>query len=311
MKKKIFILISLMGLFSSCAEKNSDHIFKIVSPVHLETVDSFDLNDIAMGQLRSISLDDERIYLMFKNPNEVVVLDKNYTILRKITAEGEGPGEFLNPEMITTFKDEIWVGDAGKYTVEIFDKELNYKTTLNLDSRPWSMSSNRSNLVVATQMGWGSTKLTIWISDTTYHKTIPSSGDHPLDIIGNTAVTDMGEILFSRQYRNENYIFNDDFSMKTFYKIPFYPAKSPTTERQGILLPRFDLVKEIMVYGQNIYTLSGLITENGQTLLQIDRSGAVQKTYLLKTAVTVTDMFDGTLFGFNPNSNRVVKYIIE
>ena len=286
-------------------------MFNIVDPINLYSIDMVDLFEIADGQLRSISLDKDHIYLIFNNPHEIVILDRGYKVLKKVLSRGEGPGEFMNPQMITNINNEVWVVDVGKYSIEIFDKELKYKTSLFLESRPWSITSNKSDVVVLTKLGWMSSELLMFKQDSTYKKSIPASGEHPLDLLGNVAISEHGEIFYSRQFRNENYIIDGELRNSINYNIPFFPKKSPTTQQHGVLVPRFDLVKNIFVDRNYIYALSGPTIEVGQPFLEITREGIVQKTYLLNVSITMSDIFNGELIGYNPGTNSLIRYNIE
>jgi sugar lactone lactonase YvrE len=72
--------------------------------------------------------------------SRVVKYDKNGRFIKDVGEKGTKPGEFDNPHGIATdAKGNIYVADRNNARIQVFDKDLNYKTLYDNVGFPWSV----------------------------------------------------------------------------------------------------------------------------------------------------------------------------
>lgn len=122
---KIIVFIVLFGITIQ-----SDFCLDDFKSIQLKEILSIGtLNDDLIFFVTSVVTDDEEfIYLTDSLDCALKKFDKNGILIKKTGRNGQGPGEFQFPVLIEYCNDMIYVVDQKRHGIQIFDKDLNYKT---------------------------------------------------------------------------------------------------------------------------------------------------------------------------------------
>ena len=72
--------------------------------------------------------------------SRVVKYDKNGRFIKQVGSRGSGPGQFNMPHAIAVdAQGNVYVGDRSNQRIEVFDNDLNYKTTYDHVGAPWAV----------------------------------------------------------------------------------------------------------------------------------------------------------------------------
>jgi len=123
------------------------------------------LNDTLLFQWVGIVVDrDQNIYVTDTMDYSLKKFDSNGKLLKKVGRRGQGPGEFSAPRYVSGYGDSIYVTDQYMPKIQVFDKELDYISSIPV-SMPVSDFSVLSENEIALATSSGTEPGTIYIFD--------------------------------------------------------------------------------------------------------------------------------------------------
>jgi hypothetical protein len=296
-------------VLSSCNDTEPDLSLTVDDIIRIDIHKEIQINELDLGEIIGVVMDESRVYLLSKDPHIIVVLNMDGEIINSYNARGGGPGELQNPIRLSKFNDRIYVLDSSKYVVEVFDENLKYQTTIILEDRPWAFSTNNNSILISS-LNIKKADVNIYQEDSMKKVSIAAIDTHPLDIVGLPIQLSDNHFLFVRNYRNEFYIKDHNGKTIKNFKNPYLADKSPLREEQGIALPAYELVKNVYTMESYFLTLTGYLRSFGQTIFKFSEEGEVQAVYSIPTFLSVSSNYNNTIIGFNADTRIIYFYKI-
>ncbi len=89
------------------------------------------LNDTLLFQWVGVVVDrDQNIYVTDTMDYSLKKFDSNGKLLKKTGRRGQGPGEFSAPRYLSSYGNSIYVTDQYMPKIQVFDKDLNYISSI-------------------------------------------------------------------------------------------------------------------------------------------------------------------------------------
>lgn len=306
---KYLPLVIIFIVLASCKDAEPELALTVDDIIRIDIHKEIRINELDLGEISGVVMDESKIYILSKNPNIIVVLNMDGEIINSYNARGGGPGELQNPIRLAKYNDRIYILDGSKYVVEVFDQELKYQTTIILEEKPWAFSTN-SNSMLISSLSIKKADVSIYKEDTKKKVSIAAVDSHPLDIVGLPIQLSDEHFLFVRNYRNEFFIKDHNGRTIKNFKNPYLPDKSPLREEQGITLPTYELVKNVYKIDSYFLTLTGYFRSFGQTIFKFSEDGVVQAVYSIPTFLSVSSSYNNTIVGFNADTRTIYFYKI-
>lgn len=109
------------------------------------------LNDTLLFQWVGIVVDsDQNIYVTDTMDYSLKKFDSNGKLLKKVGRRGQGPGEFSAPRYVSSYGNSIYVTDQYMPKIQVFDKNLNYITSIPISVPVSDFSVLSENEIAAT-----------------------------------------------------------------------------------------------------------------------------------------------------------------
>ncbi len=113
--------------------KSFENVFQKISETQLLTTE-----DSPIAHISDMEIDREGRFIIADGwqSRAVYVFGPDGRFIKELGRKGQGPGEYLNPVSIEIGKkEEIWVSDYGNNRVNIYSKELSFKSQISFTSR--------------------------------------------------------------------------------------------------------------------------------------------------------------------------------
>ena len=91
----------------------------------------------------SVSLLDEKIFVIFGFANNIQIFDLDGNFLKTFGVLGEGSGEFDGAFDLVSYENELFVLDSGNFRIQVFDKTGNYLREFSTDIEERSNSATK------------------------------------------------------------------------------------------------------------------------------------------------------------------------
>ena len=79
--------------------------------------------------------DDSELFIVDMGNSRVVKLNKKFSLIWELGKKGQGPGEFIRPDVLRIHKNNIFVSDLGNNRISIFDSSGAFISSLNFPFR--------------------------------------------------------------------------------------------------------------------------------------------------------------------------------
>lgn len=122
--KNILLLITCFLIIFSCKKENYLNS-KLSLDYHLVT--TFNENTDLIGGIHTLSfINEDTLVVSTVNPANIYIYSSNGNQIKKIGKLGNGPGEFMSPNIIKVFDNQIYVWDSDNLKLIIYNKNGDY-----------------------------------------------------------------------------------------------------------------------------------------------------------------------------------------
>ena len=126
----LYLLIFLFSVACESAEEDLAEI-QLVDDLRIEHLPD---SSFFIG-VRSVFIDNNKVYLADSEINQVIVLDENGSFVSSVGQLGRGPGDLLGPGQLYIYNDTLFVFNGGKHALDLFINGQFVKTIPFLDLR--------------------------------------------------------------------------------------------------------------------------------------------------------------------------------
>lgn len=123
--KQLFTALIYIGIFLSCnSNKNQDKFQFSSSGITDKAISVLQENIELVGEVNSFDLLGESHFVVTsKSPERVMLYDREGNQIRIIGERGEGPFEYLSPEVVLTYNDSIYVFCSSLLKIMVFTRD--------------------------------------------------------------------------------------------------------------------------------------------------------------------------------------------
>jgi hypothetical protein len=159
MKYSSLFLFSVL-LFASCSQNEKSEGSQDQKPYYFDEIASYGEDqlpeDMLLGTIQDIAIDsDNNLYVLDSGLNHVLKFDAEGNFQRTLAnGEGRGPGEFLNPLMLSVDgQGRIYVYDRSMQKVVVMDSENEFITEFTVENMPSRMAVDEDGNIYITNYG--------------------------------------------------------------------------------------------------------------------------------------------------------------
>lgn len=128
------VIVAVLS-FKGAAAQGPEPLRPSVSSPRLELTLGVEIqsgvDDATLADPRAILADSNRIYVLDPLVPGVILFDRQGEWVRTIGQQGEGPGEFRQPDSMGWLSDTLWVTDRDLGRLSFFDQDMDYVSSVS------------------------------------------------------------------------------------------------------------------------------------------------------------------------------------
>lgn len=269
----LFMIFALSTILSSCSkgseyEKLPIEPFEINEEICLEK-SVFNIENESISQPEKITSDGKNLFICDTGNNRILICDLDGKNTRSIGSLGNGPCEFIKPQIVSVNSDKLCVYDFGNERIQLLTKDGEYLSEYSLNN--FGELSELVDMEIDNEDN-------IYFSVITYNDSLNKSGIYTIR---------NGELTHIKPYSVSNMCFDD--KNKNLYYISKYEPETKLSWTTGYCefgkisnnvldfqkgISDFYSSLDILYYDNSIYVYNYSL----QSIDKFDTSGNYQAT---------------------------------
>jgi len=244
------------------------------------------LDDDSLFQWAAVAADEEgHIYLTDSMDYSLKKFDDRGFFLARAGRRGQGPGEFTAPRLLVYRKDFLYVTDQNKPGIQVFDKKLEYQTSIPILSAIFDLEViTADRLAVATLNLKASPAIIIYDSRGKIVRKILYSKESlgfMMDLVSFT-LDASGSVFIAFTYSDRIQKF--DSQGREIWSIKLFEGKKSKRKKvAGFDVPAHMVNKDLTLDSRgNLYVLGGALASSpSREVFVIDPTGKLVTSFVL------------------------------
>jgi hypothetical protein len=280
------IYMALLLLLIGCS--NSKPELKSFEIIALElTPSEFDFN----RNIKRYDSDSNWLFTIGRERRTIFKTSFDFTQIDSLFSPGGGPGEFVVTEDISLSKNRVWISDASKKTVEVFDKSLSYITTVVIEEPVISFAAKNDSVLYASQLFLDEWRIIEFSTNPYSGFNIVHSEEIRRDLSSGVVMLKKSfpYLIVMRLFTNNAMVIHMETGKKYRLRNPFLPEQPEFQTIMGTRIPTDTIWLDAFVWKDEFF----MVSRDSENAMMVFRTSLYSDEW---SATTIDENISGLLY---------------